>query len=167
MGQRGTTYLQQMSVTPSPRKDMILAMLAFAASTLITWWFIAANDTLYHGDRRRMMLSCAIAGAKWAAQILAALLLLKEKRWAFLRRIGLACLAGSAMLGILAIVPVEVAAQGLFFIIGLLMCVGAMIVLYWLAVRKTGLSMVWFGGWLVCLAIAITLQLTVVFHVAR
>jgi hypothetical protein len=38
-----------------------------------------------------------------------------------------------------------------------------MIALYYQAVKKTGLSLKWWAGWLVCLAVAITLQLTVVF----
>ena len=144
--------------------DALKAAIYFAASTAITWWFIVAGTGQYGDSRRLMLLSCAIAGGKWALQIVAALFFLHTpQRWAFLRRIGWVCLAGSLMLLPLCIAPVQLARHG--FLPLLLSSVLLMIALYYRAVRRSGLSPRWFWGWVACLAAAITLQLTVVFQV--
>src|SRR4051812_19056576 len=80
-----------------PRIDILTAAICFLLSTIITWWFIIAGEPLYH-DSNKMLLSCSIAGGKWAIQIGMAFLFLKEKRWPFIKRISIVCLAGSLIL---------------------------------------------------------------------
>ncbi len=151
-------------MTPGVLKDMLLVLLYFGASTAITWWFIVAGRTLY-ADEDRMLLSCAIAGAKWALQIGVALAFLHaDKRWPFLRRIGSVCLAGSCVLIPFCCPAVQRALGQEGFLGSLIFCVLLMIVLYYRSVRRSGLSPKWFWGWMLCLAGAITLQLTVVFR---
>jgi Na+/melibiose symporter-like transporter len=92
-------------------------------------------------------------------------LFLKDKALAFLRKIGFVCLIGSLIL-----VPFIVSAlakwsdRGEFFFASLVAAVLAMIFAYYRSVRSLQLALYWWFLWLICLAIAITLQLTVVFH---
>jgi hypothetical protein len=146
------------------RRDAVMASLYFLGSTLITWWFIMAGKGLYE-DTRKMLLSCGIAGAKWAVQIGAALWMLREQAWGFVRRIGMTCLVGSLILLPFCFEPVQEVLGLRGFLMSLAVCVAAMIALYYWNVRRSGLSTKWFWGWIACLMIAITLQLTVVFHV--
>lgn len=145
---------------------IILALLYFFLSTVITWWFVDVCP-LYSGLQQKL-LSTGIAGAKWGLQIIAAYFLLTEKKWDFLKNMGATCLAGSVIL-----LPYAFTAtfssfnEPRFFIASLIIAVGLMIVLYFLNVQKTGLPKKWFWGWIICLAIAITLQLTVVFSVIK
>lgn len=148
------------------RKDLLAAALCFALSTLITWWFIIAGKALY-GDSRKMFLSCSIAGAKWAVQILAAFVFLSNRRWPFIRRISVVCLAGSLVLLPFCFPPVQRLLGLNGFLISLVACVLLMIALYYISVRRSGVSVKWFWGWMGCLTIAILLQLTVVFAVIR
>lgn len=145
-------------------KKITLAAFYFFLSAIITWWFITASP-LYSTIQQKL-LSCSIAGAKWGLQIFAALLLLKEKKAHFLKNIGLTCFIGSVIL-----LPYTILSSGLgingnhFFIISLILAVAVMIFMYALSVKNAGLRMYWWLGWLVCLAIAVTLQLTLVFNV--
>jgi hypothetical protein len=111
-----------------------------------------------------MLLSCSIAGGKWALQIGAALLLLREKRWVFIRRLGEVCLAGSVVLLPYCFAPVQEALGLNGFLASLIAAVVLMVGLYWRAVRCSELLPLWFWGWMACLAIAVTLQLTIVFN---
>ncbi len=150
-------------MTPQ-NKDAAFAVLYFLLATLISAMFIASNYWLYRNDNA-MILSGNIAGAKWLIQIVAALFLLKELKWIFIRRIGFVCFIGSVVLlvyYILNFLPLPLGTFSIFiFSIGLSVLV--MIGMYYNAVKKTGLSIAWFLGWIVCLAIAILLQMFVVF----
>ena len=145
-------------------KKLTLAAFFFLLSTLITWWFIQASP-LYTSLQQKL-LSCGIAGAKWGLQIIAAWFFLKEKRAHFIKSIGLTCLIGSIIL-----LPYTVLSYGfgingnVFFIGSLLVAVASMIILYAVSVKNAGIKIYWWLAWLVCLAIAITLQLTLVFQV--
>lgn len=151
----------------STRSNIIWAALFFFLSTAITWWFIEAGAALY-ADRQKMLLSCAIAGGKWALQLVAALLLLQlQQRWLFIRRLGVVCLAGSVMLLPFCFKPVQQLLGTKGFLLSLIISVLLMIGLYYRAVRYSNLRVRWFWAWIVCLAIAITLQLTLVFHVIQ
>lgn len=148
----------------NPQRDLSLAALYFLLSTIITAWFIAEKRSIYH-DLTQMMLSGSIAGAKWGIQIVAAVFLLPRNRFEFIRRISFVCLIGSVLL--FSIYPLslfEISDQRQF-VNALLISVGVMILLYFLAVRKCKISITWFFGWLLCLLIAISLQLTIVFHI--
>lgn len=150
-------------MTPQ-NKDAAFAVLYFLLATVISAMFIASNYWLYRNDNA-MILSGNIAGAKWLIQIVAALFLLKELKWIFIRRIGFVCFIGSVVLlvyYILNFLPLPLGTFSIFiFSIGLSVLV--MIGMYYNAVKKTGLSIAWFLGWIVCLAIAILLQMFVVF----
>ena len=144
--------------------DVFFAGLYFLLSSLITSLFISVSP-LYVG-KQQMILSCSIAGAKWGIQIFAALFFLKDKKWLFVRKIGFTCFTGSAIL-----LPYCFYSAGgsfdnnIFFIISLITAVITMIPLYYFIVKKCGVDLRWWLGWLLCLATAISLQLTVVFHV--
>lgn len=148
------------------RRDILMAGLCFLLSTLITWWFIVAGQALY-GDAAKMRLSCAIAGGKWALQIGAAFLFLGDGRWPFIRRISAVCLAGSLLLLPFCFPAVQRLLGHDGFLISLAACVLLMIALYCRAVQRSGIPMKWFWGWIACLSVAISLQLTVVFGVVR
>ena len=144
--------------------DMAWAALWFALSTLLTGIFIANKFWLY-SSVDAMMLSGSIAGAKWLVQVMAALIFLKEKKAAFLRRIGFVCFTGSVLLFVYYLfnflsLPVSGFTQ---FVGSIALSVAVMIAMYYKAVLATGLSLKWFLLWLACLAVAITLQATIVF----
>jgi len=145
-------------------RDIGLAAIYFFLSTVITWWFIYCGASFYHFDEHKMLLSCSIAGAKWGVQILVAILFLKDTRWLFIRRIAFTCFAGSCILIPYCIESLRNLIPGNGFLVSLIAAVITMIVLYYRSVRTTGISIKWYFLWLGCLAMAISLQLTVVFH---
>ncbi|MBP6431080.1 MAG: hypothetical protein KA319_04880 [Ferruginibacter sp.] len=144
-------------------KNITLTAVYFILSTLITWWFIVAGKTLYFSTEK-MIISCCIAGAKWSIQIIAALFILKEKKWEFIKRIGFTCFIGSCILLPYCFFE-NIRSIDKSFLLSLVAAVLVMIVLYYKAVIKTKLSTKWFWGWIVCLATAISLQLFVVFKI--
>lgn len=147
-------------------KKICLALLYFFLSTVITWWFVDLCP-LYESLQQKL-LSTGIAGAKWGLQIAAAYFLLHNKKWDFIKNIGATCLAGSLILLPYAIAATVSNKDGAtFFVSSLLIAVVVMIILYFLNVQKLALSKKWFWGWIVCLAIAITLQLSLVFSVIK
>ena len=141
----------------------MLATFYFLLSTIITWWFITEGKLLYF-SQKKMILSCTIAGAKWGVQILAALLFLKDKKWKFIKQIAFVCLVGSCIL-----LPYcslgFVKAIDKSFLFSLIAAVVAMIIMYYKAVQQMEINKSWFWGWVVCLVIAISLQLFVVFKI--
>jgi hypothetical protein len=145
-------------------RNLLLFALYFLLSTVLTWLFVVVSP-LYISNEQ-LVLSTAVAGGKWAVQIGLGWFFLKEKAPLFLRNIGFVCLVGS-----IALVPyilcgsLDVAEGPQFFVGSLVASVAAMIYLYYKAIRNTGISIYWWICWLLCLAIAITLQLTVVFDV--
>lgn len=144
-------------------KDFLLFVLYFLFSSVLTWLFVAYSP-LYI-SREQMLLSTLVAGGKWAIQIILGVLFLKEKALAFLRKIGFVCLIGSLIL-----VPFIISAaanwsdSGTFFFGSLVVAVLAIIYSYFRAVKSVKVGIKWWYFWLFCLSIAITLQLTVVFH---
>ena len=147
-------------------KKIYLSILYFFLSTLITWWFVDVCPL--YSSLQQKLLSTGIAGAKWGLQIGAAYFFLSVKKWGFIKNIGATCLVGSFIL-----LPYAISASfsnlnnTAFFVTSLIIAVAVMIILYFLNVKKSGLSLKWFWGWMVCLAIAITLQLTVVFSIIK
>lgn len=145
-------------------KNLLIAMIYFLFSTVITWWFVVLSP-LYI-SQQQMLLSTSIAGGKWAIQIGLGFLLLKEKRKLFLREIGYVCLIGSLLLFPYVVTAYfSIANSAQFFVGSLIVAVLTMIYLYFKAIRIMKVSLYWWLLWLLCLAIAISLQLTVVFHV--
>lgn len=143
---------------------IIRAGIYFLLSTIITWLFIIKSP-LYFSSRQQI-LSCSIAGAKWGVQIMLAAVFLPVKKWIFIERISLTCLIGSLIL-----LPYYISAAlgwnstAVFFTGSLIVAVLVMIISYYKHVRSLAVGIKWWVFWLVCLAIAITLQLTVVFDV--
>ena len=144
-------------------KDIVRAFVYFLLSGIITWWFIKKAELLYLSEDK-MFLSCAIAGAKWGIQIIAALLFLQEKKWLFIKLIALTCFIGSCILLPYCLLA-QMRATEYGFLISLIMAVFFMILIYYKVVKQMDMSVKWFWGWMVCLAIAISLQLFVVFKI--
>ena len=146
------------------RRSQVLFPVYFALSTLFTWWFVVVSP-LYI-SKNQMLLSTAIAGGKWGIQVLAGYLLVREKKWLFLENIGRVCFVGSCILMPYILLSITgFANDARFFVGSLAASVVAMIYAYYRAVRGIGISLIWWAAWLVCLALAISLQLTTVFHV--
>ena len=144
-------------------KNIVLAFTYFLSSTIITWWFIKEAELLYF-SQEKMLLSFAVAGAKWEVQILAALLFLKNKKWEFIKLIGFVCLIGSCILLPYCLFYFVRSAPN-SFLISLIIAVFTMIATYYKVVAQMNISKFWFWGWVSCLAIAISLQLFVVFKI--
>ena len=146
------------------KSNIIWAILWFILSTILTGIFIGNKFWLYDSVNS-MILSGVIAGDKWLIQIIAALLFLKELKWEFINRIGFVCFVGSCVLfvyNLLYYVPLPLGGFSLF-ILSIALSVLVMIWMYYNTVKKTGISVKWFWGWMSCLVIAIVLQITVVF----
>jgi hypothetical protein len=111
-----------------------------------------------------MLASCSIAGAKWGIQIAAALLFLKEQRWAFIKAIAFTCFVGSCILLPYCFFE-NIRSIEKTFLYSLIVAVLVMIVLYYNAAKATGVGVKWFWGWIACLATAIILQLFVILKI--
>lgn len=147
-----------------PYKNQILFFLYFGFSTLLTWGFIALSPIYI--SREQELLSTAVAGGKWGLQIILAFVFLKKQSWTFVKNIGFVCFLGSCILVPYIICSALGFANGVDFFIGsLLAAVIAMIFYYNKAVRLSNVSIKWWYMWLLSLAIAISLQLTCVFHI--
>lgn len=145
-------------------RNQFYAFIYFTNSTLFTWWFVFVSP-LYISDEQ-MILSTSVAGGKWAIQIIGAFLLLGEKKWLFIKNIGFVCFIGSCILSPYVLLSVTgVTASAPFFIGSLIISVAVMIGLYYRAIKLSEVKINWWYFWLACLAIAVSLQLTVVFHV--
>lgn len=144
--------------------NIIKAVLYFLLSVILTGIFIASKFWLY-SNVNSMILSGCIAGSKWLTQIIAAFIFLKEKKWEFISRIGFVCFVGSLVLFVYYIfnflpLPVGGFSQ---FVLSIGLSVLVMIEMYYKAVCSTGISIRWFWGWILCLAVAVMLQVKIVF----
>ena len=98
---------------------------------------------------------------KWGIQLLLAASLLGSRRWAYFREMGVVCAVGSCVL-----VPFIVLGGGWSFFVGsLVACVISMGLLVVYRLSSISVSMRWAILWFVFLAVAVSLQLTVVFDV--
>lgn len=150
--------------TMAAKKNITWAVVYFILATVLTGIFIA-NKFWFYNSVNQMILSGTIAGAKWLIQIIAALIFLKEKKWEFIKRIGFVCFIGSCLLflyNILWYLPLPFGGFSLF-VLSILLSVLVMIMMYYRAVQKTRLPLKWFLLWLVCLSVAVFLQVKVVF----
>lgn len=149
----------------TPKADLTnfsIAALFFILSAIITWRFIYQGRLLYFSPEK-MILSCAIAGTKWGIQIVMAILFLHEAKWMFIKRIGLTCFVGSCLLIPYSLVDFIRAIPN-SFLFSLIIAVVVMVGMYYRSVKNMQLSSLWFWGWIVCLAIAISLQVFVIFN---
>ncbi len=148
----------------SNTRNILLSITYFSLSAALTALFIGNKYWLYPSVNA-MVISGAIASAKWTLQLLAAWLWLGKEKWLFIKHLGLVCLMGSTLLftyNLMSYLPLPLAGFTQF-IIAIVIAVITMIVLYYKAIRKSNLSINWFWGWITCLIIAIVLQLTIVF----
>lgn len=153
--------LRKMNTTS---KNSVLAIAYFLLATLLTGLFIANKFWLYNSTGAMLASGCIAAG-KWMVQIVTALILLNHRKWEFIKRMAWVSLIGSGtlfsynLMGFLHL-PISGFSQ---FVIAIVLAVVVMIFLYYQAVKKTELQLEWFWGWIICLLVAITLQLTVIF----
>lgn len=146
------------------QKNIFLSIVYFLLSVLLTGFFIMPKFWLY-SSTCAMLLSGCIAGVKWLIQIVAAFIFLKANKWVFLRRIGSTCLLGSSLLFSYNLLtyfhtPLSGFSQ---FVLAIGLSVLAMMLMYYKAVQKTGLSIRWFWAWMLSVVIAITLQFIIIF----
>ncbi|TZF86316.1 hypothetical protein FW774_04515 (plasmid) [Pedobacter sp. BS3] len=141
-------------------KHIALSSIYFLLSALLTGLFIASKSWLYPSVGI-MILVGSIAGVKWGIQVVAALTFLGKNKWLFIRHIGFACLIGSCLLfsyNLMSFLPFSRFIQS---IAAIYLSLIVTIILYYRAVRNTGIGIQWFWGWLACLIIAIMLQIVV------
>jgi len=146
------------------QSQFVRSAVYFSLSLVLTLLFVLACP-LYI-SREQTILSLSIAGGKWAIQIAAVLLMLRKKRGAFIVGISKVCLIGSILL-----VPYILSAglgisdEPMFFFGSLILAVLVMIFRYYFEVTNLQVSLAWWYFWLLCLTIAVNMQLTLVFNV--
>lgn len=143
-------------------RNAIFAIIYFAVSVLVTAWFIGQKFG-YMTSPGTILLANAVAVFKWIVTVTAAIILLKNNKWFFIRRIAFAGFTGTLMFFSVFItrqLPIDSWRQ---FTYPVLLSFLVMTILYYKAVRDAGLSVKWFVGWLICLAIGLVLQMRVVF----
>jgi hypothetical protein len=140
------------------RRPLTYIAAAFLLSTLLTIAFIVRYDR--YPSPGVMAFSGSIAGGKWALQILLGYLLLGEKRWLYIVQLATTCLIGSMIL-----IPFAILGGGPPFFFGSLV---ASVLIMAIDIRmrlwQIKLPTRWYLLWLGFLALAVTLQLTVVFR---
>lgn len=147
---------------PSNTRNAVIAIIYFAVSVMITAWFIEQKFG-YVVTPEAILLSNIVAAFKWVVITIAAMVLLKENKWIFIRRIAFACLAGSfAMFSIYAFrfIPVSSWRQ---FTCTMALALLVMTVFAFKAVTDTQLSVKWFAVWMAIMILSVILQVKVVF----
>jgi len=147
-------------------KTLLKIFLYFLFSSIFTWWFVASSP-LYISNQQ-MLLSTGVAGGKWGLQILMAFLFLKEKKWVYIKHLAGVCLIGSFILlpfVVLNKLKIMEDHNGVFFLGSLIAAVIAMLYYAYKSVKISDISIHWWYLWILCLFIAVSLQLTLVFHV--
>ncbi|QTE36973.1 hypothetical protein J3L18_28320 [Mucilaginibacter gossypii] len=147
---------------PTNTRNAVTAIIYFAVSVMITAWFIEQKFG-YVVTPDAILLSNIVAAIKWIVMTIAAMVLLKENKWLFIRRTAFASLAGScAMFSVYAFryIPVSSWQQ---FTYAMAFSLLVMTIFFFKAIISTRLSLKWFAAWLVCLVISIVLQVKVVF----
>jgi len=148
---------------PANTRNAITAIINFAASVMITAWFIEQKFG-YVVTPEAILLSNVVACSKWVVMVIAAIILLETNKWVFVRRMSFASLAGScAMFSVYAFryLPVSSWQQ---FTYAMAFALLVMTIFFFKAVVNTRLSLKWFAAWLVCLVISMVLQVKVVFN---
>jgi len=139
------------------------ALLYFGLALILTTLFVLACP-LYI-SQEQLLLSVSIAGGKWVVQIFLAIALLRKRRSSFIHGMGRVCLLGSIIL-----IPyilsawLEISDDQWFFFGSLILAILVMVFRYHTEVTRLHLSLAWWYFWLLCLTVAVGLQLTVVSH---
>ncbi len=143
-------------------KSQLLALFYFAIATVFTGWFIASSP--YPIGKEQFMWANLISFSRWGIQILAALLLLREERWTFIKNIGTVYIIGASLLLPFVILHHLKLSHDLNLFTGSqLLSILVMVILYHRAVQLSHLKLIWWLAWIACQIIAILLQVTVVF----
>jgi hypothetical protein len=148
------------------KQNIVKAIIYFFLATVISWFFIIQSPM--YVSKQQQFLSGSIAGAKWAIQIIGGWQLLQGKKWLFIQKTGFTCLVGSLLL-----LPycfssfLKLNNSPAFFFASLVLAVLVMIVSYYQNVTHLDIGLHWWLLWLVCLTIAVSLQLTIVFHIIK
>ena len=139
------------------------AFIYFAISLVLTTMFVLGCP-LYI-SQEQLLLSLSIAGGKWMIQLFLAVALLRKRRSSFIHGMGRVCLIGSAVL-IPNIISswLDISDDTLFFFGSLVLAILVMVFRYYAEVARLNLSLGWWYSWLLSLALAFGLQITVVFH---
>gem|GEM_PF-408837 len=148
----------------SNEKNIKLAAGYFFLATIIIGCFIEWSPVYVSLNQK--IISCCIVGVNWNLQMIAALIFMDERRWVFLRNIGLTYLLGAIILLPYCISNLAGLENGtLFFVLSLIVSSAAMVVSYYYKVKKMKIGLGWFAGWFVCLTIAVVFQLLLVFDI--
>ena len=116
-------------------------------------------------SQEQFILSLSIAGGKWMIQLFLAVALLRKRRSSFIHGMGRVCLIGSAILIPYIISSwLDISDDTLFFFGSMVLAILIMAFRYYAEVARLNLSLGWWYAWLFTLAVAIGLQLTIVFH---
>jgi len=136
------------------------AIFYFIASMIITFLFISANPV--YNTFSFQILAFGIAATVWGIQVAGAFLLLKEKKYDFLRQAGKVCFWGSASLLVSVLLNYFIRpssnVQLLISACNVLASVLLMAILFSLFLKKMRLSYSWMILWLLCLCLAVPLQ---------
>jgi hypothetical protein len=141
-------------------KSKHLALLYFLLSIIVTYVFIDANAV--YNTQRFKIVALTIAAIVWGIQVVAAFLLLKNKKYAFMREAGKVCFWGSVVLmlsvainyfsNLSSEVQLHISAANV------LLSVIVMAIMFANFLRRLQLSLGWLAVWLICLCIAVPLQ---------
>lgn len=147
---------------PNNTWNAVTAILYFAVSVIITAWFIEQKFG-YEATPEAILLSNIVAASKWVVITIAALVMLEENKWIFIRRTAFAALAGScAMYSTYAfrLLPINSWQQ---FTFAMILAMLVMVIFFLKAVVDTRLPLKWFAVWMTCLLISVIMQTRVVF----
>lgn len=145
-------------MTP-PKKELIAAIVGFGISLILTGYFIEAYDGYI--SMHQTLLSGGIAGGKWAIQLSLAWFILGDKKWRYYKEMGTICAVGSSIL-----IPFIIWPGGWeYFLSSLSASVLVMASLVCWRLQRIPLNKWWVLLWFGFLAIAVALQLLIVFRV--
>jgi hypothetical protein len=140
-------------------RNVFWAALYFFIAAALTIFFISGKLWLYSSERT-MRISAAITGIKWLVQVIAAIVLLGDKKWTFIRGLGFVCLSGSLTLYLYYLFPfLPIAIDGFSqFIVSVASSILVTILMYYNIVQQNRISVAWFFGWAACLSVSFLLQ---------
>jgi hypothetical protein len=139
------------------------ATVYFSLSLILTTLYILACPL--HIPHEQLILSLSILGGNWIIQILAATVLLRNRRLSFIHGMGRVCLLGSLVLTPYILSSwLEFSNEPVFFFGSLMLAILVMVFRYYAEVIRLNLSVAWWYFGLLCLTIATGLHMTLVFH---
>ncbi|MBM3432850.1 MAG: hypothetical protein FJX92_07640 [Bacteroidetes bacterium] len=139
------------------------ASVYFSLSLMLTILFISAST--FSISLNQLLLSLLIIGSKWIIQASGAILFLHKRTNAFLHGLGRTCLLGSLLLApYIFLSLLDISDSEAFFFGSLVIAIVVTVMQYYAEVTRLGLSPGWWYFWLICLAITVFLQMSIVFR---